>query len=103
MLVSNFIIGNATFKLAVNDGAIFVKGEQKATFNGVYCCSNTWRHCGEVDEGANVIRVNKDGNKHKLFFTFTNYKNVAGALPITNLVLCNLDGGHSPEFPFISE
>ena len=71
MLVSNFLIKNAAFKLAVNDGTIFVKGEQKATFNGVYCCANTWRHCGLTDEGANIVTVNMDGERFELFFTYT--------------------------------
>lgn len=100
MLVSNFIIDNATFKLTVSEHGIFVKGDSRATFNGVYCCANTWRHCGEVDEGSNVIRVNKDGVKRELFFSYTGFKNAQGSLPVSNLTVCNLDGSHSPEFPF---
>lgn len=100
MLVSNFMVENATFKLAVQNDTVFVKGEQKATFNGVYCCSNTWRNCAEVDEGANVIKVVKDGFKFELFFTYTKWRNASNELPITDLVVCPSNGDHSPRYPF---
>ncbi|AHI60055.1 TPA: hypothetical protein NNT57_004637 [Salmonella enterica] len=100
MYVSNFLIDGSAFKVAVQNDGVFVKGEQKATFNGIYCCSNTWRHIGEADEGANVIKVVKDGVKHELFFSYTHYRNGRDQLPVSELTLVNLNGGFSPQFPF---
>ena len=100
MYVSNFLLDGSAFKIAVQNHGVFVKGEQKATFNGVYSCSNTWRHIGDVAEGANVIKVINNGKECELFFSFTHWKNGRDQPPISELTVVDLSGGHSPHYPF---
>lgn len=100
MFVAAFLLGGLAYKLAVQNDGIFIKGEQRATFNGIYCCTNTWRHCGTADEGANVVKVVKDGVDYELFFTYTFHRNATNELPISDLTLVYLDGSHSPTYPF---